>query len=258
MMDPRSDVDDAAIDRKTVRSAAILLAIAIGVLCVGAAVDALVTPMSAFDPGRELENGFSMFALVSGGVLLVAAFVALRLALHGAAGRAAAWAGLALVFGWMAADETAAVHERVESALDVSWQLVFAPVIGLAAILWIVALASIEDREARALWLGGAAFWLLAQGLEAVKGAQIFIGGHDLLSGVEELLEIVGSSLLLLAALTVAATAGRASSLPPRRGGPPAADRPSPTSHPPQGVADDATAGEAPPSAPRPAPPRAT
>ena len=234
------------------------LAVLVAILCAGAAVDVLVTPLSAFDPGRELTSGLSMFALVSGGILLAAAFVTVGLARRRADGIAAPWAGLTLVFGWMAADELLAMHERVESALDTSWQIVFAPVIGLAAILWVVVLVAVEDRRARALWVGGALFWLLAQWLEAVKGAQLFISGHDVLSGAEELLEIVGSSLFLLAVLTVAVLAGRDPGPRPPREGARARDRHPPTSPPPRAASDGSTADDAPPSPPRPTPPPAT
>ncbi len=221
----RSDVGDGEADLRIVGVTAGALAVVIAILCAGAAVDVLVTPVSAFDPGRELTSGLSMFALASGGILLIAAVVTIELARVRAVGFVAPWAGLALVFGWMAADELLAVHERAESALDTSWQIVFAPVIAVAAVLWLFVLVRVEDRRARALWLGGALFWLMAQWLEAVKGAQLFISGHDVLSGTEEVLEIVGSSLFLLAVLTVATLAGHDSSPPRGREGGPGPDR---------------------------------
>jgi hypothetical protein len=160
--------------------------------------------LPAFDLDAEIDfHGLlpvpNVAPAVFSGLLL---FVAAAMALVAAARREKGpWLALALLFAFMAVDELAAIHERVDEWLGIPWLIPYAPLIFAAGIFWFAALIELWPAVSeRSLWLGGALAWLAAQGLEAIW---IAIGSDtgptSELSVPEELLEMAGSSMLLLA-----------------------------------------------------------
>jgi hypothetical protein len=184
-----------------------LVLVALVVAAAGAAADAFGDSLPQFDLGSELDEGFNFPVIVSAAVLVGAAVAAAILFRRGFGGIRLVWLGLGAVFAVMAVDEALALHEEIEHAegIAVDWQLLASPLIVLAAALWLLALPAVRGVPlAGPLWLLGAACWAIAQVLEAVPW-ELQVGGADLLSGGEELLEMSGSAFLLLALVRLCA-----------------------------------------------------
>lgn len=105
----------------------------------------------------------------------------------------------------MAADEVLTIHERLERALDVDWQILYAPVVLLGALALVRVLRSLGPHTlARTLLLLGGGAWGASQALELAQwDGDVPRPGYDLLMFTEELLETAGSSLFLLCALVL-------------------------------------------------------
>jgi hypothetical protein len=113
------------------------------------------------------------------------------------------WVGFASVLGWMAFDEVLAVHERLEAAAGVDWQLLYLPVAAFAMLCWAVVRTRLGSGG-RLLLVGGAAAWVGSQAFELVQWQGDTKTPYYLMLVVpEELLEMTGSLLFLLALLTV-------------------------------------------------------
>lgn len=114
----------------------------------------------------------------------------------------------------MGIDELATIHERLQDWAGVDWQLLYLPVIALGAAFWLRLFAAFSITPiARAMWVGGAGAWVIAQVLERFEfNSQGEVNGLTAeLILAEEVGEMIGSSLLLLAILIFArhATAQR-------------------------------------------------
>lgn len=175
---------------------------------------ALITPLALAGALTVHRGGGGPFDL--DGELTIPAFAsALLLCLAGAAALAAhaapgspggrAAAVLAALFAVMAVDELASVHESAEDAFATDWQTLYVPVIGIAALAWLLLLARLRGLE-RAVLAGGALCWALAQLLEALqwegpRERERAVDGYGILMGFEELLEMCGSAMFALAIL---------------------------------------------------------
>ncbi len=156
-------------------------------------------PLWIFDLDRE----WVVPAVFSAGVLGWAAFLAARLARAGPASRLRPvwWWALAVLFAFMCLDELTSIHERLEAATGVDWQLLYAPLVAVAGFGWLRALFSFRSRSGSVLWALGAAAWFVAQVFEYLQydGDRLI---HAWMIVPEESLEMTGSSLWVLALLT--------------------------------------------------------
>jgi hypothetical protein len=109
------------------------------------------------------------------------------------------------VLAWLALDERNAIHERLERLLGIDWQLLYIPVMGLAAVAW-WGVVRRHRSQARvvALVVLGAAAWIAVLLLELVQNW----GGSPVQAAIyvptmitEEALEMVGSTVFLIAAI---------------------------------------------------------
>lgn len=178
------------------------LAVLIAVLgALGAAVAADLLSASSLDLDGEgnVTAAFSAILLVAAGVGSIAVAI-----LH--VGPTLAWRAFGGILILMALDEALVLHERVESALGVDWQLLYAPLILLCGGAWLVVLTSLQrNLAASATMLTGGAAWLASQILERIQWREgdVKVDGYALLMTIEEILEMAGSALFLLAAYIV-------------------------------------------------------
>jgi hypothetical protein len=197
----------AAIRRLDPPPVILILFGCIGLLTIGGAYDALIRDTLVVDLQGELLDGFSVPPLFSGGLLLGVSAYSVLLATGPDAGVAPRWAWgvFSVLFLEAAADETATIHERLGEALNVEWLVLYTPLFLVAGALWVIVLRGLRDRPERALWLGGAACWVVAQMLEAYAygGTEVGRPGTGVFSALEELLEMTGSLLLLWTVLSL-------------------------------------------------------
>jgi len=108
------------------------------------------------------------------------------------------------VLAWLALDEGSAIHERVERWSGIDWQILYVPVMALAAVAWWGVLRRYRDQTRIAVPLiVVAAVWFVALALELVQnwgGAPIQASIYDPAMILEEALEMVGATALLVAA----------------------------------------------------------
>lgn len=124
------------------------------------ATDLVSLPIFDLDKEGTIPQAYSGLLLIAAAT---AAFVAARV---GAPPRRALLI-LAAVLIYMSFDEVFRIHETLDSELNVDWQLLYLPIVALALIGWIVVEREIRDRRTdRALWIGAAACWVIAQALE--------------------------------------------------------------------------------------------
>lgn len=124
------------------------------------ATDVVSLPMFDLDKEGTIPQAYSGLLLIAAAT---AAFVAARV---GAPPRRALLI-LAAVLVYMSFDEVFRVHETLDSELDFDWQLLYLPIVAVALIGWLGVEREIRDRRFdRALWIGAAACWVIAQALE--------------------------------------------------------------------------------------------
>jgi hypothetical protein len=149
----------------------------------------------------DLNQEQTLPALFSSLPLWAAAALAL-LAQRLGAGPPLLWLGWALVLAFMAFDEVAETHERVQYHFDVGTLVALAPLIVLGGATGLGVLHRIRGHAAaRNLLLAGAATWAAAVVLDAVHhpdGSAL-----DYLIVVEELVEVGGSTLIALSMLSL-------------------------------------------------------
>jgi hypothetical protein len=117
-------------------------------------------------PIFDLDKEGTIPQAYSGLLLLVAASAAYMAARLGAPPRRALLM-LAAVLVYMSFDEVFRIHETLDSELNMDWQVLYLPIVAVALIGWIGVEREIRDRRAdRALWIGAAACWVIAQALE--------------------------------------------------------------------------------------------
>jgi hypothetical protein len=203
---------------------ALALAACIGALAILAAIHGIVTPIPPFDLRSEVDLGeplaeaIAIPAMFSGLLLFAAAAFAIA---AGEASERFPWLAIAVFLAFMGVDEVAGIHERVGSFVmgadnGSNWEIPYIPVLLLGGFLWLSTLQRMWSFVSeRALWLGGAFAWILAQGIEEVVNhrdasssllgslhlqALTFSGNlFDVLDRVEEIVEMAGSSMFLLA-----------------------------------------------------------
>ncbi|MCY7396226.1 MAG: hypothetical protein LH468_08780 [Nocardioides sp.] len=142
---------------------------------------------------------------------LLAAAAAATWAARGDLGRATV--PVAALFAFMALDELASAHERLESAVGVDWQLLYAPVVLAGGVAWLLMLRDLRRVPvAAACWVLGAGAWFVAQVLEKLEwDGDVQRPGYFAKMYVEEFLEMGGSTLFLVSMLCViVAVRGRA------------------------------------------------
>jgi hypothetical protein len=146
----------------------------------------------------DLNAEQSLAVVVSVGILFLAAAAAFAWSRRGDGGRPVL--GLVAFLVFMAVEEGAFLHERLESRLDVDWQILYLPVIAVGAWLWLRSLARLPRPWPAALLVLGAVSWALSQVFEALqwKGERLV---HVWMLFPEEVGEMVGSALFALAFL---------------------------------------------------------
>lgn len=152
----------------------------------------------------NLDSEVSLATRFSSGLLWIAAFWWLLVALTVRPRSVALWIWC-LILAWLALDEGSAVHEQLERWSGIDWQVLYLPVMGLAAAVWLGLVRRYRnDRGVVALLLAGAAVWLVALTLELVQnwgGAPVQAVVYNPTMIAEEALEMIGSTVLLLAAI---------------------------------------------------------
>lgn len=154
----------------------------------------------------NLDSEVSVATWFSASLLWAAAFWWLLVAMTARPRSLAIW-GWGAVLAWLALDEGSAVHERLERWSGIDWQLLYVPLMGVAA----VALGGVFRRyrsQARigALLMTGAGAWIVVLALELIQNW----GGSPVQAAVyvptmitEEALEMIGSTALLIAAMLI-------------------------------------------------------
>jgi 4-amino-4-deoxy-L-arabinose transferase-like glycosyltransferase len=124
------------------------------------AIDAVSLPIFDLDKEGTIPQAYT-------GLLLLAAAAAAYVAARCGAPPRRALLILAAVLVYMSFDEVFRIHETLDSELDFDWQVLYLPIVALALVGWLGVQGEIRgSRGARALWIGGAACWLVAQVLE--------------------------------------------------------------------------------------------
>jgi hypothetical protein len=112
-----------------------------------------------------------------------------------------------LVLVWLALDERNALHERIERWSGLDWQVLYLPILGIAAAAWwaVVRRHRGVTGAVAGLVTAGAA-WAAALTLELLQnwgGEPVAASFYDPAMILEEGLEMVGSTALIMAGLVV-------------------------------------------------------
>lgn len=167
----------------------------------------------------SLETELTFPAAFSAALLVGAGACALLAGRRRAYGVHPSWYLFAALLIGMGVDEAAYLHERLESASGVDWQLLYAPVALVCGAAWLRLTYALRSfRPAQLLMVLGAGAWLAAQVLENVQwGADgEKVAGYSVLMVIEEILEMSGSALFLVAVYAALWAAGALA--PARRG----------------------------------------
>ncbi|MDF9392176.1 MULTISPECIES: hypothetical protein [Methylococcus] len=149
----------------------------------------------------DLDREYTVPTLFSGGLLLMAAWESFTAA---SSKRLDAWSFvLAAMFLEMGFDETLIIHERIEQATGVDWQILYLPVMVFAGIAWFWVFTQLREELLRRLWIAGAIAWTASQLFEAAEWgwggeSRVSLPSYLYLVHVEEMLEMSGSSFFLL------------------------------------------------------------
>ena len=187
-----------------VRRVAIALAAGIvGLGVLGALFRSGAVDVSAFDMNaeRSVPTLFSGLLLFAAAGLAAVAAVAAPPDRH----RRVWWWILGGLFAFLAFDEVAAVHERLQFWTGAFGQLSLLPILAVGGLAGLITLRRLRwNRLGQALLVAGATAWLATQLVDALQSS----GRLDALSVPEEMLEMSGSACFCLAILT-ALQAGR-------------------------------------------------
>jgi hypothetical protein len=124
------------------------------------ATDLVSLPIFNLDKEGTIPQAYS-------GLLLLAAAGAAYVAARCGASPRRALLMLAAVLVYMSFDEVFRIHELLDSELNFDWQILYLPIVAVALVGWLGVERQIRGAHAdRALWIGGAAFWVIAQALE--------------------------------------------------------------------------------------------
>ncbi len=190
-----------AIDVRRVAIALAACIVGLGVL--GALFRSGTVDVTAFDMNaeRSVPTLFSGLLLFAAAGLAAVAAIAAPPDRH----RRVWWWILGGLFAFLAFDEVAAVHERLQFWTGAFGQLSLLPILAVGALAGVMTLRRLRwHRLAQALLVAGAAAWLVAQLVDAAQSG----GRLDALSVPEEMLEMIGSACFCLAIL-IALQAGR-------------------------------------------------
>jgi hypothetical protein len=175
------------------RQLPVALAAALAVTTVLAALGFLQALQVVTWPRFSLEAEYTPASAWSA-LLLVLAGVAAALSAS-VRGSVAGW-WLAGLFGYMACDEAFAVHESLERVTGVDWQLLFSPVIAVAAVAFLMVLRAVDRRDVRWTLLAAACAWTVAQVFEKLEWHGAVRQPHyTAMMLAEETLEMLGSTL---------------------------------------------------------------
>ena len=152
----------------------------------------------------NLDSEVSVATFFSAALLWATAFWWLLVAMTVRPRSTAIWVWWA-VLAWLALDEGNAIHEKLERWLETDWQLLYIPVMGIAALAWwgLVRRYRSQPRIA-ALLIAGAAVWVAVLMLELVQnwgGAPVQAAIYVPTMITEEALEMIGSAVLLIAGM---------------------------------------------------------
>jgi len=184
------------------RRAAVVLGCAVALVSLAGVLVA-----SGLDWGRnqlDLDGERNVPSTLSALLLLAAAVLLVRLPSR-VVPRAASL-GLGCILALAALDEAFELHEKLETRLDVDWQLLYIPAFLAAALLWFLLLRSVwRDRRSTGLLVAAGACWIVSQVLEHEQwGPNGPEPGYTWMMVVEETLEMTGSALLVVALLAAA------------------------------------------------------
>lgn len=210
---PVTDFDTAAVDLSKKRRVAVLASRVPGVavavvsgVAIGVFVVTGILQRTAFPEwgAANLDSEMSVATWFSATLLWAAAFWWLLVAATVRPRSLAIWAWWP-VLAWLALDEGSAIHERLERWSGIDWQLLYVPVMGLAAVAWwgVVRRYRSQARIA-ALLMAGAAVWIVVLILELVQnwgGSPVQAAIYVPTMIIEEALEMIGSTVLLIAAI---------------------------------------------------------
>lgn len=114
----------------------------------------------------------------------------------------------AVLFGgfivFMGFDEVIRIHEQIEAAIGVDWQLLYAPIIGIGALAWgnLVLRLKGAQRDTTIALILGAALWGVSQVLELIQwDGGTPRPGYIYMVMIEEILESWGSLMFLQAGI---------------------------------------------------------
>ena len=186
-----------ALEQPVARVAKIVFA-GIAIMAVLGTFERLGWGFSLFDFDGEGNPSAAWSALV----LLATAATTALVALEHEHGRR--FLALGVFFTFMGLDEMLTIHESSSEVAGIGWITLWAPLVLIGAIAWLLVLQRIWPfaRE-RALFVGGAALWFLSQVLEQVQSnpEEGRVDGYGALSAFEEVFEVTGTALFLLAML---------------------------------------------------------
>ena len=180
---------------------AVVSGVAIGVFAVMGILQRVAFPEWG---AANLDSEMSVATWFSATLLWAAAFWWLLVAVTVRPRSLAIWTWW-LVLAWLALDEGSAIHESLERWSGIDWQLLYLPVMGIAAFAWwgVVRRYRSQARIAAVL-MAGAAAWIVVLILEFVQNwggspAQAAIYVPTMIT--EEALEMIGSTVLLIAGI---------------------------------------------------------
>ena len=161
----------------------------------------------------NLDSEVSLATRFSSGLLWAGALWWVMVALTVRPRSVALWAW-SLIMAWLALDEGSAVHEQLERWSGIDWQILYLPVMGLAAVVWLALVRRYRlDRGVVVLLVAAAAAWGTALMLELVQnwgGEPVQAAIYNPTMIAEEALEMIGSAVLLRAAILALQIATRA------------------------------------------------
>lgn len=170
-----------------------------GTIAVLGLLGALVAKHRLHAGALDLDHEYTVPAFWSGLLLLAAAAAA---ALAHSVLRWRALIAIGVLLAYMGIDEIAGIHEHLESATGVDWQVLLAPLVLLGGVAFVVLLRRLGPRFESLLLVAGAGAWAVSQLLERWEwDGDVARPGYLTKMVPEETLEMLGSLLILVALL---------------------------------------------------------
>ena len=122
-----------------------------------------------------------------------------------------AWSAVLVL---LALDEGNGFHEAVERGTGIDWQILYLPVMGIAAFAWWRVVRQLSPSPTATLLIAGAGAWVVTLALELVQhwgGTPIRATIYDPAMITEEALEMIGSTFILMAGLSALRVVTKAS-----------------------------------------------